>query len=297
MTSTSKLTIVILAFLVLTASAYAQSPREQLNQMVQQLQKTPNDNALREKIIRLGAEIKPAPAIPEEANRSFVRGNVFQKEAKDASGYELAISAYRDALRVAPWWGDAYFNLAGTLESAGKFDEAIASFKLSMISVPAGSAEAREAHNRIYATEAKSEMASKQAEKVATEKRRAAEEANSPQAREAALLSKVEGARFVYRLSRQTTGFPGTADEIFEIKDRMLHITLRIHSIEPPASMYGHRQPGEFLVDRISYRDGAFAHTHTGGRFTTVYRIRPDAQALTVQYHGNSSSTVEIPRN
>ena len=155
--------LIIFTLLALAVSAYAQSQREQLQQMVEQLQKTPNDNALREKIIKLGAEIKPAPAVPEEANRSFVRGNVFQKEAKDASGYELAISAYRDALRAAPWWGDAYFNLAVALESANKFDEAIASIKLFMASVPGGSAEAREAQNRVYAIEAKSEMASKQA--------------------------------------------------------------------------------------------------------------------------------------
>ncbi len=163
MKSTSSLLIVVFTFLVLAAGANAQSPREQLQQMVEQLQKTPTDNALRERIIKLGAEIKPAPAIPEEANHAFVKGNVFQKEAKDASGYELAISAYREALRAAPWWGDAYYNLAVALESGRKFDEAIASIKLYMASVQAGSAEAREAQNRVYAIEAKSEMASKQA--------------------------------------------------------------------------------------------------------------------------------------
>ena len=163
MTSSSKLFVIVFTFLALAASADAQSPREQLQQMVEQLQKTPTDNALREKIIKLGAEIKPAPAIPEEANRAFVKGNVFQKEAKDASGYDLAISAYREALRLAPWWGDVYYNLAVALESANKFDEAIASIKFFMVSVSGGSAEAREAQNRVYAIEAKSEMASKQA--------------------------------------------------------------------------------------------------------------------------------------
>lgn len=161
MKTTSKLIIFVITFLAVAASVHAQSPREQLNQMVQQLQKTPNDNALLEKIIKLAQGVKPRPAIPEEANRAFVKGNVFQKEAKDASGYDHAISAYREALRVAPWWGDAYYNLAVALEVAGKFDEAIASIKLYMASVPDASAEAREAQNRIYAIEAKSEMASR----------------------------------------------------------------------------------------------------------------------------------------
>ncbi len=163
MKSIGKLIIFGITSLALIASAYAQSPREQLNQMVQQLQKSPTDNALREKIIKLATSIKPAPAIPEEANRAFVKGNVFQKEAKDASGYALAITAYRDALRSAPWWGDAYFNLAIALESAGKFDEAIASIRNYMASVSAGSTEAREARNKIYALEAKGEITNKQA--------------------------------------------------------------------------------------------------------------------------------------
>ena len=161
MKTTSKPIILIFTLLALTTNAYAQSPRTQLNQMVQQLQKTPGDHALREKIIKLAGNIKPAPAISEEAKRAFVKGNVFQKEAKDASGYDLAIAAYREALRAAPWWGDAYFNLAVALESAGKFNEATASLSNYMASVAAGSAEHREAQNRIYALEAKGELAAK----------------------------------------------------------------------------------------------------------------------------------------
>ena len=160
---TCKFFIFVCAFLTLTASAHAQSPREQLTQLAQQLQATPNDNALRERVIRLGAELKPAPTIPEEANRAFVKGGVFQKEAKDAAGSDLAVSAYRDALRIAPWWGDAYFNLAVALESANRFDEAIAATRSYLASVPAGGPEAREAQNRIYALEAKGELARKQA--------------------------------------------------------------------------------------------------------------------------------------
>jgi tetratricopeptide (TPR) repeat protein len=185
MKSASKLTIVALTFLTLAASADAQSPREQLQQMVEQLQKTPTDNALRERIIKLGMEIKPAPAIPEEANRAFVKGNVFQKEAKDASGYDLAISAYREALRVAPWWGDAYYNLAVALESANKFDEAIASIKFFMVSVSGGSAEAREAQNRMYAIEAKNELANIPQARVPTE-----------QEKDEALIKSLNGVRF-----------------------------------------------------------------------------------------------------
>ncbi len=110
MKSTSKLIIFAFAFLALDVIAYAQSPREQMQQLTTQLQQTPNDNALRERIIKLGAELKPAPAVPEEARRSFVEGVNIVKLAKDASSQKLAIGSFNEALKIAPWWGDAYYN-------------------------------------------------------------------------------------------------------------------------------------------------------------------------------------------
>lgn len=157
----TRLVMVVLMSYIVSVQAHASNPREELKQLTAQLQSNPNDIALREKIIKLAARTKPAPAIPEEANRAFVKGNVFQREAKDASGYALAITAYREALRYAPWWGDAYFNLAIAQESAGKFDEAIISIRNYMASVQAGSTEARDAQNKIYALEAKKEIAAK----------------------------------------------------------------------------------------------------------------------------------------
>lgn len=87
MKTTCNLLIAAFTLLTLTASAYAQSPREQLNQLTAQLQQTPTDNVLRERIIKLGAEIKPAPAIPEEARRPFVRANTALKDAKTEAEY------------------------------------------------------------------------------------------------------------------------------------------------------------------------------------------------------------------
>lgn len=214
MKSTGKPIIFLLTFLALTWSVNAQSPREQLQQMVERLRQTPGDNALREQIVKLAAEVKPAPAIPEEANRFFVRGNVFQKEAKDASGYEIAISAYREALRIAPWWGDAYFNLAAAQGLAGRFDDAIASLKLFIASAPAGSAEAREAQNKTYALEAKKEMAANEQRKI---------EENSPQAKlkkDEQLIRSLNSARFV---SETDFGSGVLVREIYEIRGLEVH--------------------------------------------------------------------------
>ena len=61
---TMKLLVLFFGVLMLANIANAESPREQLKQMVGQLQQNPDDNALREKIIKLAQKIKPAPAIP-----------------------------------------------------------------------------------------------------------------------------------------------------------------------------------------------------------------------------------------
>src|SRR5438094_7558128 len=47
---------------------------KQLNTYVEQLQNTPEDQGLRETIIKLAVTIKPAPPIPAEARRHFLTG-------------------------------------------------------------------------------------------------------------------------------------------------------------------------------------------------------------------------------
>ena len=190
MKASGRLIFVVLTCLVLTASAYAQSPREQLQQMVEQLQKTPSDNALRERIIKLGAEIMPAPVVPPEAKRPFVMAGTYQKEAKKPSDFVLAIAAYQDALKIAPWWGDAYYNLSVSLESAGELDRAKDALELYLLTKPK---DAEEAQNRLYALDAKKHLAAKQA----------AEKASSPEApaasqkqRDDNLVRSLDGVRF-----------------------------------------------------------------------------------------------------
>jgi len=286
--TTSKLITVVSMLLALAAGAYAQSPREQLKQMTEQLQKTPTDNALREKIIKLARTMKPSPALPDAAIAFEGRAQFAFKSAKSEGDYFAAAQEYEKAIAVAPWVPGYYADLCTIYEKAGKFEDAKRHCEFYLVGL-ASPAQKTDVKRRIAGLEFG-------IEKAATEKRRAAEEANSPQAREAALLSKVEGARFVARNTPENLGLkPGTMawDDILEIRDRTLHIRVRIHYITS-GSVYGHRQPGEYVVDRISYRDGAFTQRVNNG--TTTYRIRPDAQALIRQYN-NSEYKVEIPRS
>ncbi|MHB1141600.1 MAG: hypothetical protein ACYC1T_07580 [Sulfuricaulis sp.] len=159
MKTTSKLFIFVFTFMALTASAYAQSPREQLKQMVQQLQKTPTDNSLREKIIKLATSIKPAPAIPEEAREPFVMGATVLKKARDPAGASKAVDLFTQALNVAPWFADAYYNRAVAREAAGQFEPAIDDLKL-YLEFKHTDNERREAQDKIYALKADAQLAS-----------------------------------------------------------------------------------------------------------------------------------------
>lgn len=59
-----------LALVTTLASAQETNSSEQLTQWVGQLQKSPTDRALREKIIKLALELQPAPAVPPATRKS-----------------------------------------------------------------------------------------------------------------------------------------------------------------------------------------------------------------------------------
>lgn len=65
MKSTINFLVLMFGLLLLANVANAESPREQLKQMVEQLQKTPSDNVLREKIIKLAPTLKPGERYTE----------------------------------------------------------------------------------------------------------------------------------------------------------------------------------------------------------------------------------------
>ena len=83
-----------------------------------------------------------------------------QKEAKNLVDYDLLIQEYRQALLLAPWWSDTYFDLASALELKQQYVEAIENLKLRILANPEGP-DARAAQDKIYALEAKSYLISR----------------------------------------------------------------------------------------------------------------------------------------
>lgn len=262
MKSTVKLLIFVITLLAVAASAYAQSPREQLNQMVAQLQKTPSDSALREKIIKLAPTMKPSPALPDTAVAFEGRAQFAFKSAKSEGDYLAAAQEYEKAVAIAPWVLGYYADLCMIYEKAGKLEDAKrhCGFYLLGLTDPAQTTDVK---RRIAGLEF------------------GIEKANSPQAREATLLQKVEGARFVDDRYRAPGGRL-SYDDIFEIKNGILYRSIRIYSLGSGntrmISFYGHDQPGLYSVGQALYRDDAFTITSDG--ITCVYRIRSDGKAL-----------------
>lgn len=156
MNSTGRLIVFTLTLLVLAASAFAQPAREQLDQMVEQLQKTPNDTALREQIIRLAQEIKPAPALPDESLRREGRGNAAFRKATEAADYIAAAREFEAASLAAPWVAGYYSDMCTAYEKGGALREAAHSCRLYSIALTDGK-DAREAKLRTAGIEYEAE--------------------------------------------------------------------------------------------------------------------------------------------
>ncbi len=191
----------LLAIIGLRLFAQAQSttPQQTLQQYVADLQRNPNDTALREKIIKLAQTMKPAPTIPESAREHYVMGTTFVEAAKDNSGYEDAIKHYQAALLAAPWWAEAYKKQAIAQKAAAHYDDAIASLNLYLLTQPA---DARDAQDEIYKLKAlKQATAADTARRHQEEQQRAW--ASTPegiavrrQQRQQELVARLDGAHF-----------------------------------------------------------------------------------------------------
>jgi hypothetical protein len=152
----------VAATLLVSPSYVAAQSRAELQSFVEQLQANPSDTMLRQRIIATARKLKPSPSIPEAARSSFVQGTAIEQSAKDSVGQTLAIQRFQDALKLAPWWSDAWHSLSVAQEAAGLFDAAQESLRFYILTGP-NEVEVRKARDRIYALKAKKELATAEA--------------------------------------------------------------------------------------------------------------------------------------
>ena len=139
----------------------AQTPMEILNQYVTDLKKNPNDNALREKIIKHVRSMKQSPAMPEEAKKYMVRGREAFKSAKEAKDFNDAIDEFKKAVLCAPWLAEGYYNLGIIQDKAGLYTDAMQNLKLYLMAAP-NSRDAEEVKELIYEIEYRQEKTAKE---------------------------------------------------------------------------------------------------------------------------------------
>lgn len=175
--------------------AQAQSPQETLNQFVAELQKSPNDHARREKIIRHVQTMSPAPTLPLEAERYEGRAEFAVKNARNEADFLDAALEYGKALLVAPWVGPYYFNQGIAYEKAGKLQDAKRSFGYYLLAEPSAK-DAREVRKRIAGLEFAIERAARGPGPAAV-----VPEANPFQE----LLRKMDGRRYTFKDEQGST--------------------------------------------------------------------------------------------
>ena len=152
-----------LAFVLLLpcAGAQAATVQEQFKASVAELQNNPDSKELREKIIKLGLEIEPKPAVPEEADKHMARGRAAANGAKDKAGFQEAAAEFKKAALAAPWLAQAYYNLGIVEDKAGDYAEAMKNLELYLSAAP-GAKNAKKVKSLIFEIEYRLEKAAKE---------------------------------------------------------------------------------------------------------------------------------------
>jgi tetratricopeptide (TPR) repeat protein len=151
---------------------------DELQHLTTQLQQSPGDQALREKIIKLAFALTPKPAPPAAVDEQVGAAAYAFKNATSESDLVAAAQLYAKAALLAPWVPDYYFNEGVTLEKAKRFDAAIAAFNWYLVAAP-NAQDAKDVRERIgglkfasqKAAEALAAQAAQQAEQDNMRKR------------------------------------------------------------------------------------------------------------------------------
>lgn len=153
----------ILMFVALSVTA--QSTNSDFQQAVADYQKS-HSSADAEKVIKMAVAMNPLPPIPEEARKHFVMGQTLFKDAKDTNAFSMAEQEFVQAARLAPWWPEARYNLAVARQAEGDYANAIVTLRLYQhFKLP--ETEFQAVQDKIYALEAKEELAAKDNELAA----------------------------------------------------------------------------------------------------------------------------------
>ena len=206
--------------------AHAQTPQQTLTRYISDLQKSPTDTALREKIIRHVQTMKPAPAVPEEVAGHEGAAEYAFKSAKNESDFLDAAKEYEKALLIAPWLAIDYFNCGVAYEKAGQFKNAIIQFNLYLMAAP-DAQDANAVRKRIGGLEYAAGKAARESSPaaIAAKKQHTFED----------LLRKIDGRRY-------TCSVGNGYKVVFDVRGKVL-----AHAFILPDGTYDARERYEIL--------------------------------------------------
>lgn len=124
--------------------------------------KKAEEAAFREAVRRY-REIPVKPSLPEEARKFKVQA----ESAFNRKDFDEAAARYLDALKVAPWWPEGYFNRALILGETGRYRKAIEEMRKYLVIVP-DAPDARAAQDKIYEWEGLARKAGSQSVEFGT---------------------------------------------------------------------------------------------------------------------------------
>ena len=174
------LSVAIILSITISTVAFSQTAthNDQFKRHIAELQKSPDDQALREKIIKLALTLDPKPEIPEDAERFNARGKAAVKDAQSQKDFAEAAIEFEKATLAAPWLANPYFNLADTQSKSGDYAKAAQNLKLYLLAAP-DSPDAKAVKELMYEMEFKAEKI----EKAKAEEQRREKEARDEQKR------------------------------------------------------------------------------------------------------------------
>lgn len=89
--------------------------------------------SIRIRVLKTVSAWAPQPPIPDKAREHVLRADAYIKRGRSGSEVE---SELQQAIALAPWWADGYFNLGLVQGSGNRFAEAIASLNLFIEGAP-----------------------------------------------------------------------------------------------------------------------------------------------------------------
>jgi len=274
-------TLFLLAIMIMPFAfqVQAQTPQQNLNQYMADLQKNPNDYALREKIIRHVQTMKPAPGLPDDARRFMNRGMAAAEGAKTESDYKDAIQEFQKAVNSAPWLGSGYRNLAVVQDKAGQFAQAVQNLKFFLLTNPPA-ADAEAAKTLMDKIEYRQEKAAKESspQAIAAKKQKEYED----------WLRKIDGRRYTYRNTFEKT------TTVLDVKGSVI---IQGAIVDPDSPLVGRR--GYIEYERYEIRDRVAAGPvmnvpgSPDGSFQLIYTISESGDRITEQTRRGSGKTGE----